>query len=131
MCALVSAVRKAGIVASGPGLGHVKNPMHIVRDLGAESSSSDRPGTSSGIEVDPSFGQKGRAAEDPTTQVEDDRQPQLGLGYDGEDRIGPQLRGNAAVRLDDQGWSTDRDIERGKSFGRRRKQVQNDLEKGV
>jgi hypothetical protein len=130
MCALVQAVRKLGIVPAGPGLGEAVNPMHIVRDSASSRDSSSRPGTASSGGFDDSLGQSRRVVEDPTTQVDDDRQPQLGFEYYREESLERQLSGTAAVRRDD-GVRRDGDtIERGRSFGRRRKQVPGDLEKG-
>jgi len=145
MCALVQAIRKLGIVAGGPGLGDPSNPMHIVRKTSdspapaAASSNSDgsRPGTS-GSEFDSSFGQRRRMAEDPSTHIDDDRRPALPqqqiFEYYAEDDLDRQLSGTTAARASGSEELEGRergDMERGKSFGRRRRRVEiADLEKG-
>lgn len=136
MCALVQAIRKTGIVGGGPGLGAAANPMHIVRtvDMGNKSQSTlDIPSTS--LE-DTSFGQSRRIVEDPTTQVDDDRPAQQG-GYEyySEDNLdGQLLSGTTAVKqqIEEEALQQrNEEIERGRSFGRRRKTVRVvDLEKG-
>ena len=125
-------------MAGGPGLGDAKNPMYIVRDsaptsTGPSSSErrSSRPSTS---DADMSFGQKRRVVEDPSTNIEDGRQQvrqeQLAYAYYNEEELDRQVSGTSIAGLRvDEGISRD-DIARGKSFGRRRKQVQGDLEKG-
>jgi hypothetical protein len=129
-------------VAAGPGLGDAANPMHILRDVpalperpgaGARMSES-RPGTSSSSDFDSSLGQRRRVAEDPATQVEDDRRPLAGLEYYTEENLDRQLFGTTAVRTgsderQQQQQQQQGGMERGVSFGRRRR-VTNDLEKG-
>lgn len=131
MCALVQAIRKTGIVGGGPGIGDAANPMHIVRTAGPSSSQqsiSDSPSSSS---LDGSFGQNRRIVEDPTTQVDDGRPPQTGYQYYGEESLDRQLSGTTAIRQDDEPLQRNEDMERGRSFGRRRKTVRVvDLEKG-
>jgi hypothetical protein len=133
MCALVAAIRKLGIVAGGPGLGDVKNPMHILRDSVAArpGTSGSRPGTSSSSDFDSSLGQRRRVAEDPATQVEDDRRPLVGFGYYTEENLNRHLSGTAAVRTasEERQQQQQGGMERGGSFGRRRR-VTSDLEKG-
>jgi hypothetical protein len=157
MCALVQAIRKLGIVAGGPGIGDAANPMHIIRTITDPtnptiSSSSDnntsRPGTSDTTtsEFDSSLGQRRRMAEDPTTHIDDERdslsqQQQQILEYYTEDDLDRQLSGMTTTAAAAAGrasgteeWEGQRqqgDMERGKSFGRRRRHVQiGDLEKG-
>jgi hypothetical protein len=131
MCALVQAIRKTGIVAGGPGIGAAANPMHIVRTSGSESvpaPTSDRPSTDDG---DTSFGQNRRIVEDPTTQVDDDKQPELVCRYYNEESLDWQLAGTTAIRLHEgEVRGNGGDMEQGKSFGRRRIQSPADLEKG-
>jgi|SRR5271156_2719291 len=146
MCALVQVIRKVGIVASGPGVGDPKNPMHIVRVDSAQHSpsatpSSERPTTSSSNSYfDSSFGQKQRVGLDPATQVdEDDRtQAQMPSRFYQDLDSRQQMR---SVRIVDReaeglrpaGTGVDGDgveVERGASFGRRRKTTNADLEKG-
>lgn len=135
MCALVAAIRKLGIVAAGPGLGDAANPMHILRDIPALSqrpgSSDSRPGTSSTSDFDASLGQRRRVAEDPATQVEDDRRPLAGFEYYTEENLNRQLSGTTAVRTGSEERQPQQQggVERGVSFGRRRR-VTSDLEKG-
>jgi len=134
MCALIQAIRKVGITASGPGLGDPKNPMHIVRDSTSSNSTlssdkpSSRPPTS---DADLSFGQQRRIVEDPSTNIDDGRQQvrqeQLAYAYYNEDELDRQTP-TTGLNVDQR--FRGEDIERGKSFGRRRKQVQGDLEKG-
>ena len=59
------------------------------------------------------------------------RQEQLAYTYYNENELDRQMSGTSPTTgLNvDQGFQRD-DIERGKSFGRRRKRVQGDLEKG-
>src|ERR1700694_772020 len=100
MCALVQAIRKVGIVAGGPGVGEAKNPMYIVKTIGEIPSSSDsRPGTSSSHKdflSDSAMGGKRLVAEDPSTQVEDDRPLQQGFAYYTEEDLDKQLSGTPA-----------------------------------
>ena len=138
MCALVSAVRKIGIVAGGPGLGDAANPMHIVRTTEAvhpsQTPSTDRPSTSSS-EFDPSLGQKKRVVMDPATQVDDDQGLPEELTYYTEENLERHLSVAGDMRS---GVADGRNlqsppqvaVQRGKSFGRRRRQVNDDLEKG-
>ena len=137
MCALIQAIRKVGIVAGGPGLGDAKNPMHIVRDspVAAKAPTEKHPTRPSTADADTSLGQNRYVVEDPSTNIDDGRrqlrQEQLAYTYYGEDQLDRQVSGTFAaegLRVDD-GVGGD-DISRGKSFGRRRKQVQADLEKG-
>jgi hypothetical protein len=138
MCALVQAIRKLGIVAGGPGLGDPKNPMYIVRespaDISLSTSSSSRPGTSSSHKdfIDESR-EKRLVAEDPSTQVDDDLPTKEGYTYYPEERLGRQSAGTTEVRGREESQERgvqQSDIDRGRSFGRRRKKVQIDLEKG-
>src|SRR5271170_1636647 len=143
MCALIQGIRKVGIVAGGPGLGDPKNPMHIVRDSPSTGASttlhpserqSSRPPTS---DTDMPFGQQRRVVEDPSTNIDDGRQQirqeQLAYAYYDQDELDRQMSGTSPTMgglRADQGFQRD-DIERGRSFGRRRKQVPGDLEKGA
>ena len=129
MCALVQAIRKVGVVGSGPGLGAAANPMHIIRDVPKEDLQSSKDGPSS-PESDTSLEQERRIAEDPSTQVDDDREPQLRYEYYEEEVLDRQLPGELSHKRDNLGADRDADIQRGKSFGRRRRQVPTDLEKG-
>ena len=130
MCALVQAIRMVGIVAGGPAVGEAANPMHIVRTTGVSNSQPppDRPSSNYG--GDTSFGQSKRIVEDPTTQVDDDRQPQTRYEYYKGDGLDRQLSGTPTVRQNDESLQRNEDIERERSFGRRRKPTQVDLEKG-
>lgn len=149
MCALVQAIRKLGIVAGGPGIGDAANPMHIIRTVGDQpaassgSNNDSRPNTSgtAASEFDSSFGQRRRMAEDPSTHIDDDRQPtqqqQIFEYYRGNDldRLlsGTTATGSALRGSEERGEAQKQqaDIERGKSFGRRRRHNQiGDLEKG-
>ena len=136
MCALVQAIRKVGIVAAGPGYGDPTNPMHIVQATAAEVPRSTdrkptgRPDTSSSHDefVDDSAGAKRRVAEDPTTQV-DDRPAQTAaqqFAYYAEENLDRQMSGTSGVSGR---HLSPADVERGRSFGRRRKAT-GDLEKG-
>lgn len=134
----MASIRKLGIVAGGPGLGDAANPMHILRDVPAlperpgTHTSESRPGTSSSSDFDSSLGQRRRVAEDPATQVEDDRRPLAGFEYYTEENLDRQLSGTTAVRTgsdERQQQQQQGGMERGISFGRRRR-VTNDLEKG-
>ena len=129
MCALVQAVRKVGIVGGGPGIGAAANPMHIVRTSGVANSQSspDRPST---MDSDMTFGEKRRIVDDPTTELDDDRQPPLGYEYYNEETLESQLSGTTGFRPNEESLRREGDIDRGRSFGRRRKQVADDLEKG-
>lgn len=138
MCALVSAVRKIGIVAGGPGLGDPANPMHIVRTTEAahasQTPSTDRPSTSAS-DFDPSLGQKKRVVMDPATQVEDDQRLPEELTYYTEENLERHLSIAGDIRsgvADGRNIQSPQqaDVQRGKSFGRRRRQVHDDLEKG-
>jgi len=140
MCALVQAVRKLKIVAAGPGLGESANPMHIIRTaadnppIQIPPAKDSRPGTSSASsEFDASFGQRRRIAEDPATQVEDDRPPQAGYEYYGEEDIDRQLSGSpmsgGVVRNESGQQRANVEMNRSHTFGKRKKQPQ-DLEKG-
>lgn len=124
MCALVQAIRKCGIVASAPGIGNVANPMYIVRTSSSEIAHSS-PSDTDDVTL---FGQSRRIVEDPTTQVDDDRQPQSGFGYYNAAALDRQEAG--ATGSDEDDVRREAGIDRGTSFGRRRKQVQVDLEKG-
>lgn len=130
MCALVQAVRKVGIVGGGPGIGAAANPMYIVRTSGVSNNQSppDRPSSSDGDDM--TFGQKRSIVEDPTTEVDDDRQPPLGYEYYSAQSLESQLSGTAGVRSGKEALRREGDIDRGRSFGRRRKQGADDLEKG-
>jgi hypothetical protein len=134
MCALVQAIRKIGIVGGGPGIGDAANPLHIVRttESTAAPSTTDRPG-SSDTEVDSSFGQKSRAIEDPSTQLEDDQRLPEELSYYTEENLERHLSNAGAQRQESVATGLREpqiDINRGRSFGRRKRQVQDDLEKG-
>jgi len=138
MCALVQAIRKIGIVGGGPGIGGAANPMHIVRTVGSPPSTAgtaaDRPSTSSS-DFDPSFGQRKRVVEDPSTQIDDNDGQRLPaeLSYYTEENLDRHLSNGGTVRQgngDDRLQSPLADVNRGKSFGRRKRQVQRDLEKG-
>jgi len=129
MCALVQGIRKVGIKGGGPSIGDAKNPMHIVRTTESHSG-NERPTTShrSSHEGIASFGQK--IVEDPSTQVDEDRDPHLHYENYTEQNLDSQL---SAERADENHLmaSHNVDVERGKSFGRRRrKPVAHDLEKG-
>ena len=143
MCALVQGIRKVGITAGGPGLGDSKNPMHIVRDSPSTGNTtllpserlSSRPPTS---DADMSFGQNRRVVEDPSTNIDDGRQQvrqeQLAYAYYNEDELDRQMSGTSPTMgglRADQAFQQRDEIERGRSFGRRRKQVPGDLEKGA
>ena len=131
MCALVQAVRKVGIIGGGPGIGAAVNPMHIVRTSGVPNIQSppDRPLSTD--DDDMTFGQKRSIVEDPTTQVDDDdRQPPLRFEYYNEEILESQSPGTTGLRSDEEALRQEGDIDRGRSFGRRRKQVPGDLEKG-
>ena len=147
MCALVQAIRKTGIVASGPGYGDPKNPMHIVRlestpHSTATTPGSEHPGSSSSSDFDSSFGQQQRVGLDPVTQIdEDDRtQAQMPSRFYGDldarqqsrtVRIVGTEREAEGLRPAGTGVGVDGvEVGRGPSFGRRRKQTSNDLEKG-
>jgi hypothetical protein len=132
MCALVQAIRKVGIVGGGPAIGDAAKPMHIVRTIGTGSSQSpsNRPPSSKG---DTSFGQSRRIVEDPTTQVDDDRPAQSGYEYYEEYSLDRQLTGTTSInQIEEEALQRNNEdvVEMGKSFGRRRKQVPVDLEKG-
>jgi hypothetical protein len=136
MCSLVQAIRKIGIVGGGPGIGDAANPMHIIRSVESAtttSSTTARPSTSGSSDFDPSFGQRRRAVEDPSTRIEDDtRLPEEMTYYTEENlqrhlpREGTEGQETAATGLQVQ----PADVTRGKSFGKRKRQVQGDLEKG-
>lgn len=128
MCALVQAIRKVGIKAGGPGVGDAANPMHIVRTsaLAALAQKQLPIEIPSSSEDETSLSQKRRIVEDPTTELDDDRQPQSGYEYYGEESLDEQLSEITA----NEGQRGCRAIDRGKSFGRRRKHVPEDLEKG-
>jgi hypothetical protein len=133
MCALVQAIRKVKIGAGGPGLGDAKNPMHIIKTAAHAANARPRHSPSdshSSTDKDTSFGQERRIVEDPSTQVDDDQQPPSGYEYYNEETLERRLSGTTATRASDEDLGRNRDIERGRSFGRRRKQVQADLEKG-
>src|SRR5579859_377391 len=130
--------------------------MHIVRTVGGDNypavpnipssgpdNNGSRPGTSgtTSSEFDSSFGQRRRMAEDPNTHIEDDRQPsqqQQIFEYYTEDDLNRQLSGTTASASGARGsggseerMQAQADMERGKSFGRRRRPAQiGDLEKG-
>jgi hypothetical protein len=137
MCALVQAIRKVGIAAGGPGLGDPKNPMYIIKESHGNfphpGSSDSRPDTSSSHKdfVDESEAKR-LVAEDPSTQVDDDRPMKEGYSYYPEERLERQLAGTTETRRPEgQDPLVQRsDLDRGRSFGRRRKKVQIDLEKG-
>jgi hypothetical protein len=135
MCALIQAVRKVGIVGGGPGVGEAKNPMYVIKTIGELPSSDDsRPNTSSSHKEfvnNGAMGGKRRMAEDPATQVDDDRPSQQGFTYYAEEDLNKQLSGTTEEkeRVSEERVMRDTDIDRGKSLGKRRKQVQ-DLEKG-
>jgi hypothetical protein len=130
-------------VAGGPGLGDPKNPMYIVRESPSAGGSStllpserqsSRPPTR---ETDMSFGQNRQVVEDPSTNFDDGRQQvrqeQLAYSYYNEDELNNQMSGTSPTMgglRADQGFQRD-DIERGRSFGRRRKPVPGDLESGA
>lgn len=134
MCALVQAIRKVGIVGGGPGIGNAANPMHIVRTSGVPSRQSppDRPSSMGGDDM--TFGRKRSIVEDPTTQVDDDdyddRKLPLGYEYYNEESLESQLSGTTGLRPGEEALRREVDMDRGKSFGRRRKQIPDDLEKG-
>jgi hypothetical protein len=121
----VQAIRKVGIKAGGPGLGDASNPMHIVRTsaMVQNQTPSEKP---SSYEDDTSFDEKRRIVEDPTTQIDDDREPRSGYEYYSEESLDEQLSGITA----NEGPRGYGDIDRGKSFGRRRKRAPDDLENG-
>jgi hypothetical protein len=146
MCALVQAVRKLGISSGGPGLGAAVNPMHIVRDNPVKTSSRppSRPGTSSSqsSDFDPSFGQQKRVIDNPLAQLgDDDSNTHWDLeDYQDSKKSEKQLSdttdvndngGESTTKVQVVDLSSNQDIRRGKSFGRRRKPVQRDLEAGV
>ena len=130
MCALVQAIRKVGILSGGPGIGEAANHMHIVRTTGMPNVQSPPHGPSSMDGDDMTFGQKRRIVEDPTTQVDDDRQPPMGYEYYNAETLESQLSGTTGLRPHEDVLRQEGDIGRGSSFGRRRKQVPHDLEKG-
>jgi len=134
MCALVQGVRKVGIVGSGPGLGAPANPMHIIRtqQISAATSPSEQPA----LRADTSFGQRNLVIEDPATAIDDDRNPTTQYEYYNPDTLERRVdeMEREMNRTDDEGkllGAPVAHVDRGKSFGRRRKQVPNDLEKGV
>src|SRR5271169_2191781 len=115
MCALVKAIRKVGIVASGPGLGDAKNPMHIVKNVEAVGNNlEDRPSTSSS-EFDVSLGQQKRVVEDPATHVEDDHRQSVDLQYYTiAETVEPQLSARATGQDN---------VQTGESYGGQRDQI--------
>lgn len=129
MCALVQAVRKVGIVGGGAGIGAAANPMHIVRTSGVPNIQSppDRPSGMDGDDM--TFGEARRIAEDPTTEMDDDRPP-VRYEYYNEETLESQLSGTTGLRPSQEALRREGVIDRGRSFGRRRKQVPDDLEKG-
>ena len=80
------------------------------------------------------FGRKRSIVEDPTTQVDDDdyddRKLPLGYEYYNEESLESQLSGTTGLRPGEEALRREVDMDRGKSFGRRRKQIPDDLEKG-
>jgi vacuolar-type H+-ATPase subunit B/Vma2 len=137
MCALVQGVRKVGIKAGGPSVGEAANPMHVIRTTELQTAQrrpppSTRPSSS---DDNMSFGQK--IIEDPSTQVDDDRESDLHYeSYSEEkEKADRQMIAEAMGRRDENylmaSHNVDINLERGKSFGRRRrKPIEHDLEKG-
>lgn len=136
MCALVQAVRKVGIVGSGPGLGAAGNPMHIIRTQHlAETSTTTVLSEKQTLRGDTSFAQRNQVVEDPATAIDDDRNPSTQYAYYNPDTLERRVDETEREmnRTNDDGKLSGMpvaEVDRGKSFGRRRKQVPNDLEKG-
>jgi hypothetical protein len=131
MCALVQAIRKVGIIGGGPGIGNAANPMHIVRTSGVPSRQS--PPDTGGDDM--TFGRKRSIVEDPTTTVDDDdydddRKLPSGYEYYNEESLESQLSGTTGLRPGEEALRREANMDRGRSFGRRRKQAPDDLEKG-
>jgi hypothetical protein len=129
MCALVQAIRKVGISGSGPGLGDPKNPMHIVRtrDSGRPASSGiarDHP-----FHGDASVGDRAQVVTDPATEIDDDRSPTAQYEYYNPDTLERRVD-EAETEAEERLGAPVAQFDRGKSFGRRRKRVASDLEKG-
>jgi len=137
MCALVQAVRKVGIVGSGPGLGAAGNPMHIIRTQHlAQTATTTVPSEQRTLRGDTSFGKPSQVVEDPVTLIDDDRNPSTQYEYYNPDTLERRVdeMEREMNRTNDEGKSSGMpvaQVDRGKSFGMRRKQVPNDLEKGA
>lgn len=118
-------------MGGGPGIGAAANPMYIVRTSSVSNNQSppDRPSSTDGDYM--TFGETRSIVEDPTTEVDDDdRQPPLGYEYYNAETLESQLSGTTGVRSGKEALRREGDIDRGRSFGRRRKQDPVDLEKG-
>jgi hypothetical protein len=128
MCALVQAIRKVGIVGSGPGLGDPKNPMHIIRTRdSARPASSGAAPPDQPFRGDTSFGERAQVVNDPVTEIDDDRSPNAQYEHYNPDTLERRVdEAEAEERL----GAPVAQFDRGKSFGRRRKRVASDLEKG-
>jgi small-conductance mechanosensitive channel len=121
MCALVKAIRKVGISASGPGLGDAKNPMHVVKTIAGKATKKRPSSSSSESDAHASLGRKKSIAADPATHLDDDHLLSRDLQYyttaqHAESQLSPSSSGHES--------------ESDKILGRRRKQVGTDLEKG-
>jgi hypothetical protein len=127
---LVQAIRKVGVAGSGPGLGDPKNPMHIVRTRDRPASSGVAP-PDQPFRGDSSFGERAQVVKDPATEIDDDRSSAAQYEYYNPDTLERRVDEAAAeAEAEERLGAPVAQFDRGKSFGRRRKRVASDLEKG-